>query len=417
MNKQEFFLDEYQMGGYLINHKMTCDTAQNSTTLCLSMDAPEGETINADDKILIYFPNGNGERDLTNDGGKSIIAHLYGDNWQLTYVDHHPLYKTRVWTLQPERTYRMAQGESISVEFTQVQVNTVPGMSELCLVGKGEGEELQVDIHKYSKPEEVLITIKPQDFVYGDDIAVCFTVTNPGQYKYMTYCGRQLDKTKSSFEEKETAACDAEYIVEITNEADYKVQSIYTVRLKGLLSWSIKRVTPEGVELELELAEGNVDRCRLRDESSGKDWDLAVKSGNQKLEMDINADYVFYPTVSLKGSTRQEQGEKMDFHMPVIKSFAPAPKYEMEDVEGFLSVEQVEASGISYASNCKVPPGTCYTFCYKLLNVAECWIQTYERKFIIDVKQETATIRSCANSGTVHAKGDYGYEVTMDISW
>lgn len=415
MDRQEFFLDEYQMGGYLLNHNMTCDTAQNDTTLCLSMDASGGKTMNANDKILIYFPNGNGEKDLTNDEGKSIIEHLYGDNWQITCVDHHPLYKTRVWTLQPERTYHMAQGESVSVEFTQIQVNTVPGMSKLCLAGKGD--ELQGDIHKYSKPEEVSITIKPQEFVYGDDISVCFTVTNPGQYKYMTYCGRQLDKTKSSFEEKETAACDAEYIVEITNEADYKVQSIYTVCLKGLLSWSIKSITQEGVELELELTEGNVDRCRLHDAGSGKDWELAVKSGNQKVEMEINEDYVFYPIVSLKGSTRQEQGEKMDFHMPVIKYFGTSPEYAMEDVEGFLSVEQVKESEISHTNDCKSPYHPTQTLYYELEHVTECWIVFEGKKTEVDVNGTSISVDYYMRSGTVHATGDYGYEVTKDVSW
>lgn len=417
MNRQEFFMDDYQMSGYLLNHKMTCDTAQNNTTLCLSMDAAGGETMDANDKILIYFPNGSGERDLTNDEGRSITAHLFGDNWRLTCVDHHPLYKTRVWTLQPEKTYRMAQGESVSVEFEKIQVNTVAGMSRLCLVEKEKENELQVDIRKYLKPEKVSITVEPEGFVYGDQIAVCFTVTNPGQYKYMTYCGRQLDKTKSSFEEKETAACDAKYIVEITNEADYKVQSIYEVCLHGLVSGKIKKITPEGVELDLELTEANVDRCWLHDDSSGENRDLAVKSGSQRVEMQIKEDRIFYPVISLKGSTRQEQGEKADFHMPVIKYFGLSPQYVMEDVEGFLRVEQVEESEIGYASNCKVPPGSYYTFYYELQNVTECWLQTYETRYDVDLNQTSVEIFSDAYSGTVHAKGDYGYEVTMDISW
>lgn len=417
MDRQEFFIDDYQMGGYLLNHNMTCDIAQNSTTLCLHMNASGGGMVEAGDKILLYFPDGSREGDLTNDGGKSIVAHLYGDDWQLTYVDHHPIYKTRVWTLRPERTYRMAQGESVSVEFMQVQVNTVPGMSRLCLVPNGAGNDLQVDIQKFAKPEKVSMAINPQEFVYGDEIKVCFTVTNPGQYKYISYCGRQLDKTKSSFEEKEVAACDAEYMVEITNGADYKVQSIYKVCLHGFRSGSITKVSQASVKLDMQLTEANVDRCWLHDESSGQNWDLAVKSGSQEAAVEVKEDRVFYPVVSLKGSTRQEQGEKAAFHLPVIKSFAPAPQYAVEDVEGFLSVEQVEASGISYASNCKVPPGTYNTFCYELLNVAECWLQTYEGRYSVDVKQKRVTIRSFANSGTVHAKGDYGYEVTMNVSW
>lgn len=417
MDRQEFFLDGYQMSGYLFNHNMTCDSTENNTTLCLHMDAPAGEMMDVNEKILIYFPNGKEEGDLTDDEGKSIVAQLHGDNWQLTYVEHHPVYKTRVWTLQPQKTYRMAAGEKVSVSFEKVRVNTVPGMSQLCLAGKGIEDELQVDIRKFAIPEKVSIAVNPQKFVYGDEIKVCFTVTNPEQYKYITYCGRQLDKTKSSFEEVETAVCDADYVVEITNEADCKVQSIYKVRLHGLLSAGMQKITPEGVELDLELVEANVDRCWLHDEKSGENRELAVKSGSQKVAMEIKEDRVFYPVVSLKGSTRQEQGNKADFHLPVIKSFAPAPKYVMGDVEGFLSVEQVEESEISYASNCKVPPGSYYTFCYQLLNVTKCWIQTTSNQYDVDVSQTSVTIFSAAYSGTVHAKGSYGYEVTMDISW
>ena len=103
--------------------------------------------------------------------------------------------------------------------------------------------------------------------------------------------------------------------------------------------------------------------------------------------------------------------------MPVIKYFGLSPQYVMEDVEGFLRVEQVEESEIGYASNCKVPPGSYYTFYYELQNVTECWLQTYETRYDVDLNQTSVGIFSDAYSGTVHAKGDYGYEVTMDISW
>lgn len=417
MDEKEFSLKEYQMSGYLLNHKMTCDTAENSTTLCLKMAAPEGAVVDLNYKILLYFPNGDEDEDLTNDGGASITAQLMGKGWQLTYVEHHPVYKTRVWTLQPEKTYCMAAGESLSVNFTGIQVNHVPGMSRLCLIERGKDDELQVDIQKYAKPQEVSIKIVPEEFVYGDEISVCFTVTSPEQYKSITYCGKPLDKTKSSFEEKEVAVCDVEYTVEITNEADYKVQSSHTVCLHGLVSCDIEKITPQGVELDLELTKENVDKCRLHEETSGKDWEMAVNNGKQKVEMEIAQDKTFYPIISLKGTARQDQGEKTEFHMPVIKSFGPAEKDVLEDVEGFLSVEQVKECKISYASNCKVCPGSDYTLYYELINVKECWIKTSEGRFDVDVNQTSVTIRSTLGGGTVHAVGEYDCEITKDISW
>lgn len=417
MQQKEFILTDFTMSGYLTNHNMTCGVLDNSTTLCLSMDDPSGKMMDVNDKILIYFPNGSGTDDLTNDGGKSITARLYGDNWSLTYVERHPVYKTRVWTLQPKKTFYMGTEESVSVAFETIQVNSVSGMSKMCLVEKDETNALETEIYKFGIPEKVSMSVTPESFVFGDEISVCFTVTDPGQYKSIEYCGKKLDLSKSSFEEKESAKCDAEYTVTITNKADYEVDSTYSVCLHGLNSFSVENISPTGVKLNLDLTEANVDKCRLHDEISGREWELAAKSGEQTVELEIKEDREFYPIVELRGTARQDRGEKTSFHMPVIKQFGPSDKEVLEDVDGFLSVEQVKEAKISYVFDCKAPSPPAYTLYYELEHVSQCWLQMKNSKVTVDVTGRNVTIYTYDQAGTVHAVGDYGYEVIKSITW
>lgn len=419
MQEYEFALNESEMGGYLTNHKMTCGVSENSTTLCLSMTNPEGKRMDVDQvKILIYFPNGSGDSDLTYDAGKSITARLYGENWSLTYMEYHPVYKTKVWTLQPRKTFYMTAEDSVSVTFETIQVNSVPGMSKLCLLEKKETTALETDIQKFRVPETVPIFVKPESFVFGDDISVCFTVTDPGQYKWIEYCGERLSPSQSSFEKKEKAKCDAEYTVTITNQADYEGKSTYTVCLHGLNSFCVENISEAGVRLDLDLTEENVDQCRLCDEISGKSWELAAKSGTQDVTVEIREDREFYVIVDLRETARQDRGENISFHVPVIVRFELSNKDVLEEVDGFLSVKQVKEAKIQSIQECKSPPSPpAYTLDYELEHVSKCWLQTASRRYDVDVDQKSITIQTYDRSGTVHAVGDYGYEITKDIQW
>ncbi len=416
MEKTEFLLKESGLKGYLSNHMMTCGVT-NNTTLFLKMESTGEGIIDASYKIHMYFPNGSEEGDLTDDGGKSITTKLSGDGWSLSCEDYHPVYKTRVWTLQPENTFSMNMEDSVSVTFETIKVNTVTGLSKLCLYEKSPLDSVESQIQKFRKPETVSMNIQPESFVCGDEISVCFTIDDPGQYKSITYCGTPLERTKSSFEQKETAKCDADYTVTITNEAGYAVTSTYTVRLHGLESYEIEKISPEGVKLKLNLTDANVDTSRLHEEVSGKDCLLGSKSGEYTAAIEMKEDKIFYPIVNLKGTTREDKGDKTSFHMPVIKKFGTSKTKIVGDVEGFLTVEQVK-QGRTYVTGCKKPVRRSVTFYYELENVKECWLQIGYWKKDIDVNKTSITIETgTSGSGTVYAVGEYGYSITKDITW
>lgn len=417
MEEIEFLLKESGLSGGLSNHMMTCGVA-NNTTLFLKKESAGDKTIDASYKIHMYFPDGDEEGDLTDDQGKSITTNLSGDGWALSSGDYDPVHKTRVWILQPERTLKMKQGDSVSVTFNTIKVNTVTGLSELCLYEKSILESVESQIQKLRVPETVSMDIRPATFVYGDEISVCFTIDDPGQYKSITYCGTPLDRTKSSFEQKETAKCDADYTVTITNEAGYAVTSTKNVCLHGLESYEIEKISPESVKLKLKITDANVSTSRLHEKGSGKDYLLGSSSGEYTVPAEIKEDKVFYPIVGLKGTTREEKGEETEFHMPIIKKFETAKEEITGDVEGFLSLEQVK-QGRVYNVGCKIPIKKAVTFYYELKNVKECWLQVDFHKIDIDVSKDsfTAAINIIYHSGTVYAVGEYDCTVTKDVTW